>query len=149
MRLDSSIWNDGTKSEEELAVALILKAQKNDHTKFELLRNLDDKFMAKTCVKIFAKLSKRYKKVSKVLLKQYLQTVKVGRSSHELIVAYQEMNLCSKFYAEEVNIYWDMLDEFKSYLWSGHFLDVYLFGNDRTNEDMVDMRGKVHEDSNS
>ena len=149
MKIDGSIWNDGTKSEEELATALILKAQKNDHTKFELLRNLDDKFMAKTCVKVFTKLSKRYKKVSKSLLKQYLQTVKVGRSAHELIVAYQEMTLCSKFYTEEVNIYWDMLDEFKSYLWSGHFLDIYLFGKDRANKDMVDMRGKVHEDSNS
>lgn len=149
MKIDYSIWNDGTKSEEELATALILKAQINDHTKFELLRNLDDKFMAKTCVKVFAKLSKRYKKVAKVLLKQYTKTVKVGIPSHELIVTYQEMDLCSKFYAEEVNIYWDMLDEFKSYLWSGHFLDVYLYGNDRTDEDMVDMRGKVHEDSNS
>lgn len=149
MKIDYSIWNDGTKTEEELELALLIKAQKNDHTEFELLRNLNDKLMAKTCIAAFSKISKNYKKFAKVLYKNYLKTVKLGIPSHELIVTYQELSLCSKFYADEVKIYWDMLDEFKSYLWSGHFLDVYLYGNDRTDEDMIDMRGKSHENSNS
>ena len=145
MKIDTNIWNDGTKTEEELAIALILKAQNNDHTKFEYIRNLDEKYVVKTCIGVFSKLSKYYKKIAKALLKQYKDTLKAELPAQELIIAHQEMKLCSKFYKEEVNIYCDMLDEFKSYLWSGHFLDIYLYGNDREEKDLHDMRGIVHD----
>ena len=145
MKIDRTIWNDGTKSSDDLALALIMKAQNNNHTKFEYIRNLRDREIVKVCIKTFTRLVANYKKTAKNLLKRYEQTIKLARPSHELIIAHQEILLCAKFYEEEITIYKDIRNEFRSYLWAGQFLDFFFFGKERAEKDLYDMRGKKHE----
>lgn len=138
-----------TEQEKEKSVDNFIKivetAKRGNHFKFEFIKSLGERKAAKILLTTYKKIIKACKTSSKFVLKEYKKMIATAEDTAELITYISDMDICVEFYTKEVNTIYDMLDEFRSYLWSGHFLDIYLFNRTREEKDMIDMRGYTHE----
>ena len=126
-------------------IKIVETAKKGNHFKFEFIKSLNERKAAKILLTTYKKIIKACKVSSKFVLKEYKKMIATAEDTAELITYMSDMDICVEFYSKEVDTMYDMLDEFRSYLWSGHFLDIYLFNRTREEKDMIDMRGYSHE----
>jgi len=138
-----------TEQEKETSINNFIKiienAKKANHFKFEFIKSLNERKAAKILLTTYKKIIKACKVSSKFVLKEYKKMIATAEDTAELITYMSDMDICVEFYSKELNTIYDMLDEFRFYLWSGHFLDIYLFNRTREEKDMIDMRGYSHE----
>ena len=80
------------------------------------------------------------RKCSKRLFKKYCKDVIAGISDVNTLLAYQKLIWTISFYEKELYTMNDMLDEYDTYLGEGHFLEAFLFGYPRLEEDLRDFR---------
>jgi hypothetical protein len=71
--------------------------------------------------------------------KVYLEQIATGTQDLGVILALKQFIQCRDYYYKESEVAYDMLDEYKCYVWSGHIIDT-LVGNTRREEDLVDYR---------
>ena len=69
----------------------------------------------------------------------YIKDIEEGINDLNVILAFSELEQVIKFYDDEIGIISDMVDEYVSYVHSGHILDT-IIGNYRKEEDLVDFR---------
>ena len=131
-----------TKQEMDKIIAVAVQGQ---HGAFEYIKSYNELRAVKFLKNIYKKLVRTCKKSSKIAVKDYKKCIATTQDTIELITWISKMDICIEFYSKEIDTMCDMLDEFRSYLWSGHFLDIYLFNRTREEKDMIDMRGIVHE----
>lgn len=120
---------------------LISVALKGEHQEIELLRSLDEYGVGIILRRANIKVSKTFKKQAKRLLKQYFSEIVTGYSSIDTFKAYRTFAICANYYEVEAERVDDCLDEYKTYLSAGHWLDAFL-GRERAFEDLYDFRKK-------
>lgn len=123
----------------ELAEQLIKRAKEGDHSNFEFIRSLEEYFAAKTIKKALKKVVKSFDTPKTNLYNAHIKSVKEGEDDLNVILAFSELVQVVKFYEDEIGIISDMIDEYVTYVHSGHILDT-LIGNYRKEEDLVDFR---------
>lgn len=120
---------------------LISVALKGEHQEIELLRSLDEYGVGIILRRANIKVSKTFKKQAKRLLKQYFSEIVTGYSSIDTFKAFRTFAICADYYKIEAERVDDCLDEYKTYLSAGHWLDAFL-GKEREFEDLYDFRKK-------
>jgi len=133
---------------QEQYIKMVELAKQNKHFEFTLITSLTHLKNVKVYKNFLKGFLRGIKKSVSKILKTYKNNILTTEDTADCIMFFSDADICLKFYSEELVIIEDMLDEFRSYLWSGHFLDIYLFNRTREEKDMIDMRGYVHE-SNS
>ena len=123
----------------DLAEQLIQRAKDGEHSSFEFIRSLEEYFAAKTIKKALKKITKSFEIPKSNLYNAYVKSVKEEEDDLNVILAFSELVRIVKFYEDEIWIVSDMIDEYVSYVHSGHIIDT-LVGNYRKEEDLVDHR---------
>ena len=123
----------------ELAEQLIKRAKEGDHSKFEFIRSLEEYFAARMIKKALKKVVKSFSTPRNNLYTAYIKDIEEGINDLNVILAFSELEQVIKFYDDEIGIVSDMIDEYVSYVHSGHIWDT-LVGNYRKEEDLVDHR---------
>lgn len=123
----------------ELAEQLIQRAKEGDHSKFEFIRSLEEYFAAKMIKKALKKVVKSFSTPRNNLYIAYIKDIEEGTNDLNVILAFSELEQVIKFYNDEIGIISDMVDEYVTYVHSGHILDT-IIGNYRKEEDLVDFR---------
>ena len=130
---------EGLKEGEELFIQLMQKALRGESSKFEFLRCWADRLAAKAYLKGVQKVVSIFRNLETTTYKTYLEQIASGSQDLGVILALKQFIACREFYLKEMEIAYDMLDEYKSYIWGGHMIDT-LLNNYRTEEDLVDYR---------
>lgn len=132
---------DTTKEEQEkLYEALTQKALTADHTSFEYIKNVSEFFIMRQAVSGLETVIKLYTSIWKSLYKVYCKQVLEGKADFNMLYVCKQNQVCADFYRKELDIAKDMLDEYWAYIWSGHFLDQWLFFRTRETWHLWDHR---------
>ena len=118
---------------------LIEKALANDNQPFQFLGSLADRSTVKTCIKATKKIIKLFKSLEEGSAYSYVELIKQGKQSTEVLLAHVQFKQCVKFYEKELFTLKDMLKEYHAYVWGGNLLKT-LLGIYRSEKDMVDYR---------
>lgn len=133
---------------QEQYIEMVELAKQNKHFEFTLITSLEHLKNVKIYRSLLRGFLRGIKKAVRMILKEYKKNILTTDDTADCIMFISDAEICLKFYSEELVIIEDMIEEFRSYLWSGHFIDTYLFNRTRAEKDMIDMRGFIHE-SNS
>jgi len=118
---------------------LIEKALANENQPFQFIGSLQDRSVAKTCIKATKKIIKLFKKLEDSSALTYVELIKQGKQSVDVLLAHIQFKQCVKFYEKELFTLQDMLKEYRAYVFGGHVMKT-LLGIYREKKDMVDYR---------
>jgi hypothetical protein len=119
---------------------LLAFVEADEHTQFELIRNLPDYLSAYKTHKALKTLLSSLQYKMDELFNTYCKSVTKGSGQVSMLLSYTALNKIRNFYGEELVIVSDMINEYKAYVWHGHLLDT-LFFIERKSEDLWDHRG--------
>ena len=128
------------EEQEELYEALTQKALNAEHTEFEYIKNTSEFFIMKQAVSGLETVIKLYISICNALYKAYCNQVLEGRADFNMLYIFRQNQECITYYKRELEIAKDMLDEYWAYVWSGHFLDQWLFFRTRETWHLWDHR---------
>lgn len=123
----------------QIAEQLIQRAKKGESSEFEFIRSLEECFAAHAVRKAVKKVVKSFTTSRNNLYNVYVNAVNAGTDNLDVILSISELERVIKFYENEICIVSNMIDEYVSYVFSGHIWDT-LIGNYRKEEDLVDFR---------
>lgn len=133
--------SDKTKEEQEaLYEALTEKALSGEHTAFEYIKSVSERSVMLQALAGLETVIKLYDVICKDLYKAYCKQILAGDADFNLIYVLRQNIECKVFYEKEYEIAFDMLDEYKAYVRSGHFLDQWLFLHTRETWHLWDHR---------
>ena len=118
---------------------LVEKALANENQSFQFIGNLTEWSIAKTCVRATKKIIKLFKSLEENSALTYVELIKYGKQSTEVLLANIQFKQCVKFYEKELATLKDMLKEYHAYVFGGNLMKT-LLGVYRAEEDMVDYR---------
>ena len=118
---------------------LIETALANDSQPFQFIGSLAEWGAAKACVRATKKVVKLFKNLEENSAKSYVELIKNGKQSTEVLLANIQFKQCVKFYEKEVATLKDMLKEYRAYVFGGNVIKT-LLGIYRSEQDMVDYR---------
>ena len=118
---------------------LIETALANDSQPFQFIGSLAEWSTAKACIRATKKVVKLFKSLEENSAKSYVELIKNGKQSTEVLLANIQFKQCVKFYEKEVAILKDMLKEYRAYVFGGNVIKT-LLGIYRSEQDMVDYR---------
>lgn len=135
--------NDKLEQAKALTDQLIKQAEKGIHTKFEFIKNFEMWWATKVVKKSVYKVAKIFKTEAITSYNKYIKQLENGIDNLQLLVNYRQSMNWADFYFEEVNIYDNMLYEFKAFTFCRPLtvLEMWLFGDQRREEDLVDYSG--------
>lgn len=125
----------------EFMSTVLEHAQSGKHIEFHFLRSLSEYKFYKSKCRSFKLLVKILQKGADRLYRDYCNSVKIGTSNFTKLLAYQQMLHVIDFYKEDILTIIDMLCEYDAYLLEGNYIFA-LIGESRTEEDLVDFRGR-------
>lgn len=127
------------KTQEKFFTDLVERALKGKQSDFEFLRSWDERKSLRTyelgieaVVKVFSKLCDETYKI-------YVSQIKQGVQDLQTLLALKQFRQCRDYYNKELEVIADIVDEYWTYILSGHILDT-LFGQYRTTEQLWDYR---------
>jgi hypothetical protein len=132
----------GAQEKEELFKALTEKALANEHTEFEYLKSPGEWIIIKKTRKGLKKFIELYNQVSWSVYNAYCKQVLEGTQDFGLLYALRQYLECEQFYKKELETVNDMLAEYNAYLGKGHFLEQFLWGQERESWRCWDHRGE-------
>ena len=118
---------------------LVETALANDSQPFQFIGSLAAWSAAKTCVRATKKVVKLFKGLEENSAKSYVELIKNGKQSTEVLLANIQFKQCVKFYEKELATLKDMLKEYNAYVFGGNVIKT-LLGIYRSEQDMVDYR---------
>ena len=118
---------------------LVEKALANKNQPFQFIGSLTEWGVAKTCVKATKKIIKLFKSLEENSALTYVELIKHGKQSTEVLLANIQFKQCVKFYEKELDTLKDMLKEYHAYVFGGNVMKT-LLGVYRAEKDMVDYR---------
>ena len=118
---------------------LVETALANDSQPFQFIGSLAERSAAKTCVRATKKVVKLFKGLEENSAKSYVELIKNGKQSTEVLLANIQFKQCVKFYEKELATLKDMLKEYNAYVFGGNVIKT-LLGIYRSEQDMVDYR---------
>ena len=124
---------------EEFFTALVQKALTQKNSDFDFIRSWSHRVAVKTYLAGIQSVITAFAKLVDSTYETYITQVNSNTQDLQLILALKQFKQCLDYYNKEADIVYDMLDEYWSYIWSGHILDT-LVGKLRSEEDLVDHR---------
>lgn len=116
---------------QELAQALIDRAETGEHTPKEALTNINAYNAAKTCRNAIKKVVYAVRKSANNALKLFIKSIETG-SAVEQLLAFKALKNIERFYIDEFNILQEMIEDYENYMFSNplNMVDA-LVGNER------------------
>ena len=124
---------------DEMIQELLKRGLSGEPTPFELITNLYAKRLVKDFKKSVAKVVKMFENLRHQAILKYTLQIKEGTQDLSLLLAGIQFTKCIEFYTNELKTAKSMLQEYRVYIRSGHFLDAIL-GLQRKEYDMIDYR---------
>lgn len=118
---------------------LVETALAGESQPFQLIGSLDEWSAAKFCVRATKKIVKIFKNLEENSAASYVELIKKGKQSAEVLLAHLQFKRCVEFYEKEVATLKDMLKEYRAYVFGGNLMKT-LLGFYRAEDDMVDYR---------
>ena len=112
---------------QEILDQIITRAEKDDHTVFELLRNGPEYVIMRDKRKGTKFIIKTLQSNIKRLFKKYCEAIPQQDADITLLIVCSTLRTVCDFYIKDLEIINDMLDEYETYLLSGNFLDFVFF----------------------
>lgn len=141
--MNNNFWgsNDisNASEEEEFFTALVQKALTQKNSDFDFIRSWPHRVAVKTYLTGIQSVITAFAKLVDSTYETYITQVNSNTQDLQLILALKQFKQCLDYYRKEADIVYDMLDEYWSYIWSGHILDT-LVGKPRAEDDLVDHR---------
>lgn len=142
MKLINFLNNSAETAEdrEKLFKLLTENALADKHTSWEYIKNpIEWGLIRKTKASLY-KVIELYERVYKRVYKEYCKQVRKNNFDFSIIVALKHYQCCKKFYEQELDTVIDMLDEYSAYVWRGHFLSQFIYGQNRESWHLWDHR---------
>lgn len=118
---------------------LVEKALANENQPFQFIGSLAEWSAAKTCIGATKKIIKLFKSLETNSALTYVELIKQGKQSTEVLLAHIQFKQCVKFYEKELATLKDMIKEYHAYVFGGNVMKT-LLGIYRAEQDMVDYR---------
>ena len=119
---------------------LVKKALKGKQSDFEFIRTYEMCKAARYYKISTKRVSKAFKTLYKKLMKTYAKDILAGEQKLEMLMSMKQFEICYNYYKKEYGIAKDMLQEYRSYLFSGHIFDQLVLNGVRSDDDCVDYR---------
>ena len=139
MEMDQFEFYDGDDPK-EIFSALVNKALDGKHSDFIFIKNYEMFKVARSYRIGTKRVFKVFKSVCKNLLKTYAKDVLTDEQKIDMLMAIKRFEMCYNYYKKEYTIAKDMLQEYRTYVFSGHVLDQFVFNNVRPDDDCIDYR---------
>ena len=127
---------------QEILQVLLERADSGEHYEFRLITTWRDYFETRYSMRSVASVVRILTKAKRRTFKKYCKEVRAGEASFIKLLACNTLQSAIKFYIDEHNILFDMLEEFETYAARGKFLDPILFG-ERLEQDLWDHRKDI------
>ena len=124
----------------EIFEELVKKALKGKQSDFEFIRTYEMCKVAKYYKISVKRVYKTFKTLYKKLMKTYAKDILTGEQKLEMLMSMKQFEICYNYYRKECEIAKDMLQEYRSYLFSGHIFDQLVFNSVRSDDDCIDYR---------
>ena len=119
---------------------LVKKALGGKQSDFEFIRTYEMCKVARYYKISTKRVSKAFKTLYKKLMKTYAKDILTGEQKLEMLMSMKRFEICYNYYRKECEIAKDMLQEYRSYLFSGHIFDQLVFNSVRSDDDCIDYR---------
>ena len=119
---------------------LVKKALKGKQSDFEFIRTYEMCKVARYYKISVKRVSKTFKTLYKKLMKTYAKDILTGEQKLEMLMSMKQFEICYNYYRKEYEIAKDMLQEYRSYLFSGHIFDQLVLNGVRSDDECVDYR---------
>ena len=119
---------------------LVKKALKGKQSDFEFIRTYEMCKVARHYKISTKRVSKAFKTLYKKLMKTYAKDILAGEQKLEMLMSMKQFEICYNYYRKEYEIAKDMLQEYRSYLFSGHIFDQLVLNGIRSDDDCIDYR---------
>ena len=119
---------------------LVKKALKGKQSDFEFIRTYEMCKVARYYKISVKRVYKTFKTLYKKLMKTYAKDILTGEQKLEMLMSMKQFEICYNYYRKECEIAKDMLQEYRSYLFSGHIFDQLVFNSVRSDDDCIDYR---------
>ena len=119
---------------------LVKKALGGKQSDFEFIRTYEMCKVARYYKISTKRVSKAFKALYKKLMKTYAKDILTGEQKLEMLMSMKQFEICYNYYRKECEIAKDMLQEYRSYLFSGHIFDQLVFNSVRSDDDCIDYR---------
>lgn len=119
---------------------LVKKALSGKHSDFEFIRTYETCKVARYYKIGVKRVYKTFKTLYKKLMKTYTKDIFTGEQKLEMLMSIKQFEVCYRYYEKECEIAKDMLDEYYTYLTSGHIFDQLVCNAIRSDDDCVDYR---------
>lgn len=116
---------------QEFFLQLIEHALNDEHTKFEKLLYLDAYLGACATYKATKKVIMALGESADELFRKYCKAVSSQQADVNMLIAYKQLQQAIIFYKEEQQIIKDILEDYESWLWDGHFFKAVFCGEMR------------------
>ena len=119
---------------------LVKKALGGKQSDFEFIRTYETCKVARYYKISVKRVSKTFKTLYKKLMKTYAKDILTGEQKLEMLMSMKQFEICYNYYRKECEIAKDMLQEYRSYLFSGHIFDQLVLNGVRSDDDCIDYR---------
>ena len=127
------------KTQEKFFTDLVERALKGKQSVFEFIRSWSERRSLKTYQLGIEAIIRIFSNLCDETYKTYVSHIETGTQDLQTLLALKQFRHCREFYEKEREVVLDMVDEYWTYILSGHILDT-LFGTYRTIEDLWDYR---------
>lgn len=134
------------KSAEEIDQIYLKRAHEGKQFDFEFIRSFDDYIVLKHYAKALKQIINGYQTQLVILYEEYIKLLREFRNSDQSVdylLTMRSCEICADFYVIERKTILDMIDEYRTYIFSGHFIDVIFNDEWREDEFLFDHRYEV------
>ena len=129
-----------TEGPKEIFGELVKKALKGKQSDFEFIRTYEMCKTARLYKSSVKRVFKAFKTLYKKLMKTYAKDIMTDEQKPEMLMSMKQFEICYNYYRKEYEIAKDMLQEYRSYLFSGHIFDQLVLNGVRSDDDCIDYR---------
>jgi hypothetical protein len=104
----------------DFLVHLLKQALEEEHSSPQWIRSWEERNLVKAYIKDLEQIIKNLGITLKNATEIYAQQIETDTQDLEMILGIKQFTQCKKYYEEELNIFRDLLDEYRSYIWGGH-----------------------------
>ena len=124
----------------EIFSELVKKALKGKQSDFEFIRTYETCKVARYYKISVKRVSKVFKTLYKKLMKTYAKDIMTDEQKLEMLMSMKQFEICYRYYEKEREIAKDMLQEYRTYVSSGHIFDQLVLNCVRPDDECVDYR---------
>ena len=126
----------------EIFSELVKKALKGKQSDFEFIRTYETCKVARYYKIGVKRVYKTFKTLYKKLMKTYAKDIMADEQKLEMLMSMKQFEICYDYYKKEYELAKDMLQEYRTYVSSGHIFDQLVLNCVRPDGECVDYRDR-------